>query len=158
MGGAEAGGCSLYGRDPNVWRRAFPLQPRLLPVDPAGYNRAPMLAPTKPCLPTSAPVPPSGPEWLHEIKHDGYRMLALRDGERVRLLSRRGLDWGDRFPTIVAAVEAPAVRTCIIDGELIACDENGLSDFQVLRWRKRDDPAILCAFDLLQIDGRVRAL
>src|SRR5262249_4937088 len=58
------------------------------------------------CLPTSAPVPPSGPEWLHEIKHDGYRMLAHHDGERVRLISRRGLDWGDRFPSIVAAVEA----------------------------------------------------
>jgi ATP-dependent DNA ligase len=56
--------------------------------------------------------------------------------------------------TIVAAVEALAVHTCTIDGELIACDANGLADFQLLRWLKRDDPAILCAFDLLQIDGR----
>jgi hypothetical protein len=69
-------------------------------------------------------------------------MLALRD------------DWGDRFPTIVAAVEALAVHTCTIDGDLIACDANGRADFQLLRWRKRDHPAILCAFDLLQIDGR----
>src|SRR5262249_34638809 len=76
----------------------------------SGRIKQPML-PAKPCLPTSAPSPPVGPEWLHEIKHDGYRMLALRDGERVRLLSRRGLDWGDRFPTIVAAVEALAVQT-----------------------------------------------
>ena len=67
------------------------------------------MLPAKPCLPTSAPSPPVGPEWLHEIKHDGYRMLALRDGERVRLLSRRGLDWGGRFPTIVAAVKALAM-------------------------------------------------
>jgi bifunctional non-homologous end joining protein LigD len=62
-------------------------------------------------------------------------MLAHHDGARVRLISRRGLDWGGRFPTIVAAVEALAVRSCIIDGELIACDANGLADFQLLRWR-----------------------
>jgi bifunctional non-homologous end joining protein LigD len=53
----------------------------------------------------------------------------------------------------VEAVELLAVRTCTIDGEVIACDENGLADFQLLRWRKRDDPAIYCAFDLLQLDG-----
>jgi hypothetical protein len=63
-------------------------------------------------------------------------------------------DWGWRFPTIVAAVKALAVRSCIIDGELIACDANGPADFQLLRWRKRDDPAILCAFDLIELDGR----
>jgi bifunctional non-homologous end joining protein LigD len=112
------------------------------------------MLPAKPCLPTSTPSPPSGPEWLHEIKHDGYRMLAHHDGACVRLISRRGLDWGWRFPTIVAAVKALAVRSCILDGELIACDTNGLADFQLLRWRKRDDPAIYCAFDLLQLDGR----
>jgi ATP-dependent DNA ligase len=72
----------------------------------------------------------------------------------ARLISRRGLDWGWRFPTIVAAVKALAVRSCIIDGELIACDVNGLADFQLLRWRKRDDPAIFCAFDLIEGDGR----
>jgi bifunctional non-homologous end joining protein LigD len=101
-----------------------------------------------------APCPPVGSAWLHEIKHDGYRMLAHHDGGRVRLISRRGLDWGGRFPTIVAAIDALPVRTCIIDGELIACDANGLADFQLLRWRKRDDPAIYCAFDLIEIDGR----
>src|SRR6516162_3410593 len=89
--------------------------------------------PAKPCLPTSIASPPGGPEWLHEIKHDGYRMLAHHDGGRVRLISRRGLDWGDRFPAIVAAVNTLAVRSCIIDGELIACDANGLADFQLLR-------------------------
>jgi bifunctional non-homologous end joining protein LigD len=73
------------------------------------------MLPAKPCLPTSAPSPPVGPDWLHEIKHDGYRMLANHDGSRVRLISRRGFDWGDRFPAIVAAVEALAVRTCTID-------------------------------------------
>jgi bifunctional non-homologous end joining protein LigD len=53
-------------------------------------------------------------------------MIARRDGERVRLLSRHGPDWGSRFPLIVAAIEALAVRTCTIDGEVIACDGDGL--------------------------------
>jgi hypothetical protein len=95
----------------------------------------------------------AGPEWLHEIKHDGYR-LAHHDGERARLISRRGLDWAWRFPMIVAAIKALAVRSCILDGELIACDANGRADFQLLRWRRHDDPAILCAFDLIELDGR----
>jgi ATP-dependent DNA ligase len=85
-------------------------------------------------------------------------MLAHHDGARVRLISRRGLNRGWRFPTIVAAVKALAVHSCIIDGELIACDA-GLADFQLLRWRKRESNcfagvsgmtrAIYCAFDLL---------
>ena len=92
----------------------------------------------KPCLPTGAPSPPVGPNWLHEIKHDGYRMFAHRDGERVRVISRHGRDWGDRFSVIVAAVGALAVRSCVIDGEVIACDGDGLADFELLRYRRRD--------------------
>ena len=90
--------------------------------------------PLKPCLPTGAPSPPVGPSWLHEIKRDGFRMLARRDGERVRLISRRGVDWGDRFPLVVAAVEALPARSCTIDGEVIACDGDGLADFELLRY------------------------
>jgi len=82
----------------------------------------------------------AGPEWLHEIKHDGHRMVAHHDGERARLISRRGLDWAWRFPMIVAAIKALAVRSCILDGELIARDANGRADFQLLRWRRHDDP------------------
>ena len=80
-------------------------------------------------------------------------MLARRDGERVRLISRRGVDWGDRFPLVVAAVEVLAARSCTIDGELIACDGDGLADFELLRYRQRDDPVTLVAFDLIEIDG-----
>jgi len=98
-------------------------------------------APVRVCLPTGAVHPPDGPEWLHEIKHDGFRMIARRDGERVRLISRRGLDWGDRFGTIVAAVETLAVRSCVIDGEAIVCDGDGLAAVH------------LCAFDLIELDG-----
>jgi ATP-dependent DNA ligase len=65
-------------------------------------------------------------------------MFAHRDGERVRLISRRGVDWGDRFPLVVAAVEALAAGSCTIDGEVIACDGDGLADFELLRYRRRD--------------------
>jgi bifunctional non-homologous end joining protein LigD len=81
-------------------------------------------------------------------------MLAHRDGERVRVISRHGRDWGDRFPTIVAAVEALAVRSCVIDGEVIACDGDGLASFELLRYHRRDDPVTLVAFDLIEFDGR----
>ena len=111
------------------------------------------MLPLKLCLPTGAPSPPAGSDWFHEIKHDGYRMLAHRDGERVRLLSRRGVDWGDRFPAIVVAVNALAARSCTIDGEVIACDGDGLADFELLRYRRSDDPVTLVTFDLIEIDG-----
>jgi bifunctional non-homologous end joining protein LigD len=112
------------------------------------------MLPLKPCLPTRAANPPAGPEWLHEIKHDGFRMIARRDGERARLISRRGLDWGDRFGSIVAAVEALAIRSCTIDGEVIACNGDGLADFELLRYRRRNAVVTLVAFDLIELDGR----
>ena len=112
------------------------------------------MLPVRVCLPTGAVHPPDGPEWLHEIKHDGFRMVARRDGERVRLISRRGLDWGDRFGTIVEAVEALPVRSFTIDGEAIVCDGDGLADFHLLRYRRGDAVVHLCAFDLIELDGR----
>jgi bifunctional non-homologous end joining protein LigD len=86
----------------------------------------------RPCLPSPAPRPPTGPDWLHEIKHDGFRLLARREGERVRLYTRGGYDWRDRYPLIAEAVTALAVRSCTIDGEAIACNETRLSDFELL--------------------------
>jgi ATP-dependent DNA ligase len=101
-----------------------------------------------------AAAPPAGPDWLHEIKHDGFLMIAHRDGERARLISRRGLDWASRFRPIVAAVEALAVQTCTIDGEAIACRDDGLADFELLRYHRRDAAVTLVVFDLLELDGR----
>jgi bifunctional non-homologous end joining protein LigD len=76
----------------------------------------------EPCLPRPAKQPPAGPEWLHEIKHDGFRIIAYRDGNTVRLMTRKGYDFADRFPLIVDAVAALPVRSCVIDGEAIACE------------------------------------
>jgi ATP-dependent DNA ligase len=66
----------------------------------------------EPCLPSPAKAPPSGPDWLHEIKHYGFRILALRDAKGARLYTRNGNDFTKRFPLIVAAVTALPVRSC----------------------------------------------
>ena len=107
----------------------------------------------RPCLPRPAVEPPSGPGWVHEIKHDGFRIMALRSEDRVRLFTRNGYDFAARFPKIVAAVESLPVRSCLIDGEAIVVNADGLSVFDLLRHRHHDDAAILCAFDLIELDG-----
>jgi bifunctional non-homologous end joining protein LigD len=107
-----------------------------------------------PCLPSRAERPPSGPEWLHEIKHDGFRIMARRDSKGVRLYTRNGYDFADRFPQIVEAVSKLKVRSCFIDGEAVVVDERGLSAFDLLRSWRHDHTAVLCAFDLIEIDDK----
>src|SRR5262245_31416266 len=81
----------------------------------------------QPCLPSPADRPPSGPGWIHEIKHDGFRMMVRRDpAAGVRLLTRNGHDWSGRYPLIATAVGALRVRSCLIDGEAVACGDDGM--------------------------------
>src|SRR3982074_2537795 len=87
----------------------------------------------EPCLPSPADKPPSGSNWIHEIKHDGYRLMDRRDPVGIRLLTRNGNDWSARFPLIVEAVNHLKVRSCLIDGEAVCCDERGLAIFEKLR-------------------------
>src|SRR5262245_66430443 len=75
-----------------------------------------------PCLPSPTDRPPSGPGWIHEIKHDGFRMMVRRDAAGVRLLTRNGHDWSGRFPLIAEAAGALQVRSFLLDGEAVACD------------------------------------
>src|SRR5262249_19117498 len=82
-------------------------------------------------LPSRAVRPPSGPDWIHEIKHDGYRLMARRDPIGIHLLTRNGHDWAPRYPLIVEAVDRLRVRSCLIDGEAVACDKNGLAVFEL---------------------------
>ena len=103
--------------------------------------------------PSTCSVPPSGDRWLHEIKHDGYRMLARRDGPRVRLFTRNGYDWTERFPLIAGAMAKLKIRSCLIDGEAVCCEEDGVPSFQLLRRRWHDAAVFLYAFDLLELDG-----
>jgi bifunctional non-homologous end joining protein LigD len=107
----------------------------------------------QPCLPSTAERPPSGPDWVHEIKHDGYRLMARRDPVGIRLLTRNGHDWADRYPAIVEAVNQLRARSCLLDGEAVVCDANGLAVFERLRYRRDDRSVFLFAFDLLELDG-----
>jgi bifunctional non-homologous end joining protein LigD len=108
----------------------------------------------EPCLPSPAKVPPSGPDWIHEIKHDGFRIMARRDAAGVRLITRKGNDLTRRLPFIAMAVAALPVPSCIIDGEAIVSDEDGLAVFDRIRGHGTLASATFCAFDLLQVDGR----
>jgi ATP-dependent DNA ligase len=92
----------------------------------------------EPCLPTKADTLPSGGLWIHEIKHDGFRVIARKDGPRARLYSRAGNDLTDRFPLIVETLANLRTRSCIIDGEAVACDRDGVPSFDRLRYRRAD--------------------
>jgi len=107
----------------------------------------------EPCLPRPAKEPPAGPGWIHEIKHDGFRIIARRDAAGVRLITRNGYDLAARFPLIAAAIAALPARSCVVDGEAIAVDDNGLSVFDLIRHRRQDHAVTLCAFDLIELDG-----
>ena len=102
-----------------------------------------------PCLPTKAPQPPSGSFWLHEIKHDGFRVIARKDGDRVRLYSRPGNDLTSRFVLIVEAMARLRSRSCILDGEAVCCGDDGVPSFDRIRYRKHDADVFLYAFDLI---------
>jgi bifunctional non-homologous end joining protein LigD len=107
----------------------------------------------EPCLPRPAKQPPAGPGWVHEIKHDGFRILASRVEGRLRLLTRKGNDFSNRFPQIVTALSTLSARSCLIDGEAVVCNERGLAVFDLIRGFRHDAYATLCAFDLLELDG-----
>jgi bifunctional non-homologous end joining protein LigD len=107
----------------------------------------------EPCLPTRVAHPPLGPGWLHEIKYDGFRLMARRDQLGLRLLSRRGYDWTNRFRLIADAVVGLRCRSCLIDGEAVACDDQGIPNFKLLIRNRRYGSALLYAFDLLELNG-----
>jgi bifunctional non-homologous end joining protein LigD len=91
--------------------------------------------------------------WLHEIKHDGFRVIARKEGKRIKLYSRPGNDLTYRFPLIVEALAKLRARSCIIDGEAVACARDGVSSFDLIRHRQHDGSVFLWAFDLIELDG-----
>jgi bifunctional non-homologous end joining protein LigD len=107
----------------------------------------------EPCLPTGSRTAPTGPQWAYEIKHDGFRFICHRDGERVRVFS---------LPAIAAALRALPVRSLILSGEGVICGPDGISDFDRIRAvfsRKGSPDVFLYAFDVLELDGHdLRAL
>src|SRR5262249_17081823 len=107
-----------------------------------------------PARPVLASRPPSGPDWVHEIKHDGYRLIVWRDGSIVRLYSRNAIDLTARFSAIAAAAERIKAKSFTIDGEAVVLGPDGLSRFDDLRRRAAARTAILYAFDLIEQDGK----
>ena len=105
------------------------------------------------CLPTKSTVVPAGPDWLHEVKYDGYRLRVERDGDRVRLITRNGHDWTKRYPWIVESALKNRQRQFVIDGEAVILGVDGISDFNALHSGRHNDEVQLCAFDILMEGG-----
>jgi bifunctional non-homologous end joining protein LigD len=132
------------------------IEPTDLPADIVGmairFKRPPagFVIPAQPVL---ASKPPTGAEWVHEIKHDGYRMIVRRDGPAVRLYSRNAYDWTARLAAITAAAERIKAKSFTIDGEAVVLGPDGLSRFEELSRRSAARTAILYAFDLIEHDG-----
>ncbi|WP_112662509.1 DNA ligase D [Microvirga flavescens] len=157
------------GTRPKQAQRKTRKAPRDPPASKKRHARShaadPMPNTIEPCLATLVAKVPSGSGWLHEIKWDGYRLIAVLEDGRAKLLTRNGLDWTARFPGIAKAFADLPVETAIIDGEAIVEDERGVPDFSALQQALSNsnkgaaDAAIFYAFDLLYLDGRdVRAL
>jgi bifunctional non-homologous end joining protein LigD len=84
------------------------------------------------CIPTAKQAVPAGPEWIHEVKYDGYRLRVERNGDRVRLLSKGGLDWTKRYPWIVETARKIRKSRFILDGEAVVLGVDGISDFDAV--------------------------
>jgi len=139
----------MWGANPLAWPAPGAIYTPMLRMRPRPNG---FIAP---CLPNPAANPPAGDGWIHEIKLDGFRCLARRDGAGVRLLTRRGIDWTTRYPAITTGDAALSCRSCLIDGEVVICGEDGIPVFDRLRYgRQPQSEAVLFAFDLLELSGK----
>jgi bifunctional non-homologous end joining protein LigD len=124
---------------------------------PAGGKRAKLPDFVPPSLATLSDTPPSGAHWIHEIKLDGYRIEARLDHGKVRLFTRNRQDWTHWFKSIADAVAKLPAETGLLDGELVAQDEKGVSSFSLLQTdlkEGRSEHLVYWVFDLLYLDGR----
>jgi bifunctional non-homologous end joining protein LigD len=126
------------------------------PKDNSPARHAALPAFVAPCLATLADKVPQSDNWIHEIKFDGYRLQARLDNGKVKLLTRRGLDWTRKFPAIAEAIATLPAKAALIDGELVVEGDDGVSSFSLLQQDLKDgrhDRMVLYAFDLLHLDG-----
>ena len=120
------------------------------------FSKAPLPRWVPPQL-TQLNEPPVRPQWVHEIKLDGFRMAARIERGRAQLLTRTGLDWTDKYPSVVAALAKVRVKAAYLDGELCGIGEDGLPSFsqtQAASDGERSVRLVYYAFDLLHLDGR----
>jgi bifunctional non-homologous end joining protein LigD len=111
----------------------------------------------EPMKPRLVETPPTAGDWLYELKFDGIRAIAIKSGEKVNLLSRNKNELRARFPEIAEAVKKVSIHECVIDGEVVALDEEGRSSFQLLQAHEmegRKAPICYYVFDLMQLEGR----
>jgi bifunctional non-homologous end joining protein LigD len=111
----------------------------------------------EPMKPKLVDAPPTAGDWLYELKFDGIRAIAVKDGAKVNLISRNENELRARFPEIAEAVKGLPVKECVIDGEVVALDEKGRSSFQLLQALEMEDrksPVRFYVFDLLQLNGK----
>jgi bifunctional non-homologous end joining protein LigD len=106
-----------------------------------------------PCIPIRAHRPPAGPDWVHEIKHDGYRLQVRREGPLVRLFTRRGYDWTERYAAIAGTAGLLRAKSFTLDREAVVSGEDGIAVFDHLHRQQRVTDAMLFAFDLLELNG-----
>lgn len=109
-----------------------------------------------PSLAAPCEKPPAGSKWIHEIKHDGYRMQARINARDVRLLTRKALDWTERFQSIADALKGIGLGSALIDGEIVVEEENGITTLNSLQadlQAGRQDRFRYFAFDLLYCEG-----
>src|SRR5262249_39985588 len=112
-----------------------------------------MFEPFEFCIPTRGIKVPSSPDWLHEIKYDGYRMMVIREDDRVRLITRGGDDWSKLYPWVVESALKNRYKQFVIDGEAVVLGVDGISDFNALHSGKHNDEVQLYTFDILALNG-----
>ncbi|WP_144061234.1 non-homologous end-joining DNA ligase [Hyphomicrobium denitrificans] len=135
---------------------AKPRSRALSPSSLAAAVRGPLPDFVEPCLATLVAAPPEGDDWVHEIKFDGYRIQARIDGDNVRLITRGGLDWTERFGAVPALLRKLHCDKALIDGELVVEDSSGHSSFTELAAALkggRSERFVFQCFDLLHLDG-----
>jgi bifunctional non-homologous end joining protein LigD len=121
-----------------------------------GARRAKLPASVSPQLATLVKAPPTADGWLHEMKYDGYRILARLDRGQARLFSRNGRDWTTTFPTIAAALERLPAKQAMVDGEVAVLQPDGTTSFQALQnllSGTRTGQLVYLMFDLVHLDG-----
>ena len=162
----------IAGEKSRVWRSKLsttanvragavaPVEPKPAAPTPAAPTpkgrKAALPATLSPMLATLVKAPPAGDDWIHEVKYDGYRMLARIDAGRVRLYSRNGNDWTDTFPDVVRDLGRLPIERAWIDGEAVVVDERGRTSFQALQNALSSPHAkgvAFYAFDVLYRDG-----
>jgi bifunctional non-homologous end joining protein LigD len=122
----------------------------------ASVGRKSPLVEVSPCLPKLVKLPPQGSRWIHELKYDGYRVLAYLDHGSVTLRTRNGLDWTHRFGNVPGSLRCLGVKTAVLDGEMTVPDEQSVSSFahlQAALTGRRHSAFVYVLFDVVYVDG-----